>query len=219
MKSLRYFIFIYLVTIFGCNDIKMNYSLSYINDIPIIEIGDLIEKKGVNGVLRLLNDACEENPRAVVITINSGGGELTTLEKLAKAIQEVEPPIHALVKKGHAGAILPVLAADYIYMEPDGTLGCASPPFASSQGDPLEKDEKLLVYVENLISVTASKSGHDPEIAKCFFNKQNQLNIDGRVICKKGEELCLKSQEAEMLGFSQGSFESVEKLVAYIAGQ
>ena len=79
-------------------------------------------------------------------------------------------------------------------------------------------NDKIVSYYSGYFRSAAENSGHNPELAEAFINKEKGVKVGGKVITEDGELLTLSAQEAvEKIGgkplLAQGIAASVAELV------
>ncbi|MGI6308310.1 MAG: NfeD family protein [Dethiobacteria bacterium] len=148
---------------------------------------------------RSLKEAADAGAAAVILELDTPGGYIDTAIKARKLIDESPFPVYGYVQYHalSAGAYL-ALSTDEFFMAPGATIGAAEPRILGSQE---AADEKYLSSWEAEMRVAAEKQGKDPLLAAAMVRKE--IAIEGVVTA--GELLTLTAQEAEDLGFSDGT--------------
>src|SRR4029434_8708486 len=84
----------------------------------------------------------------------------------------------------------------HIYMAPVSAIGAAAPILSTGEDLPTTEKEKTISYWSALIRGSATKNGHNPDVAEAFMNKDKEVKIGDRVVHPKGAVLTLNAQEA-----------------------
>src|SRR5437016_9996697 len=125
------------------------------------------------------------------------GGRLETAAGIVNALNQTRIPIYTFIdtNAGSAGALM-AIATQHIYMAPVSAIGAAAPILPSGEDLPATAKEKAISYWSALIRGSASKNGHNPDVAEAFINKDKEVKIGDRVVHPKGAVLTLNAQEA-----------------------
>src|SRR3954454_5233881 len=134
---------------------------------------------------------------AVVFDMNTYGGRLDTATEIVKALNQIKIPTYTFINTnaGSAGALI-VIATQHIYMAPVSAIGAAAPILSTGEDLPATAKEKTISYWSALIRGSATKNGHNPDLAEAFMNKDKDVKIGDRVVHPKGAVLTLNAQEA-----------------------
>ena len=156
----------------------------------------------------------------VILNIHTNGGRVDVTEKILKMIDDFDGEVVAFVndKAISAGALISV-GAKAIYLKPGGRIGDAAPVLmapggAGAQELPGTMEEKVNSYVRSLARREAQENGHSVEIVEAMINKERELWIAGEMVCPKGELLTLTAKDAERIGFSSGTKENLDAVLA-----
>jgi ATP-dependent protease ClpP protease subunit len=95
----------------------------------------------------MLEAACERNPKAIVLRINSPGGLVTEMDEIVECLLEAQTGnspqrVVAWVELGGSAAAVAALACKEIVMMPQGRLGAATKIYTS--GDAVEPPKKAI---------------------------------------------------------------------------
>ena len=96
---------------------------------------------------------------------------------------------------GSAGSLI-AIATQRIYMAQVSAIGAAAPILPTGEDLPATAKEKTISYWSALIRGSATKNGHNPDVAEAFMNKDKEIKIGDRVVHPKGAVLTLNAQEA-----------------------
>ena len=146
---------------------------------------------------RALKEAERENARAVLLDLDTYGGELKACEAMQKALAHVKMRTLTYINPnaGSAGALLALSTRD-IYMAPISAIGAAAPVLSGGQDLAETIKDKTVSFYSNYFASVAAANGHNPEIAKAFIDKNQPVVINGQTIHEKGSVLTLSAQEA-----------------------
>jgi len=158
-------------------------------------------------VQRVLQQAQDDKAVAVVLQINTFGGQLDAAVKIRDAL--IKSPVNSIAfvdsRAISAGALIS-LAATSIVMAPDGTLGAATPVL--SDGSQVQTaSEKTISYVRKEFGATAQFRHRDPTIAEAMVDPD--VVIAG--LSPKGKLLTLTTQEALELGIADFQASTLEQ--------
>ncbi len=169
--------------------------------VALIPVRGVIDSGMENYIDNALGEAVEKGSTAVILELDTPGGYLEAAYNIVKLLDDFPGYIYAYIRPQalSAGAYL-ALAADEIYMAPEGTMGAAEPRFLGG-GD---VDEKTLSAWEAKMRAVAARRGRDPQIAAAMVRKEIAIDgvVDGEVL------LTLTGEEALTLGYSEGIVEN-----------
>jgi membrane-bound serine protease (ClpP class) len=134
---------------------------------------------------------------AIVFDLNTYGGRLDTAADIVNALNQTRIPTYAFINTnaGSAGALI-AIATQHIYMAPVSAIGAAAPILPTGEDLPTTAREKTVSYWSALIRGSATKNGHNPDIAEAFINRDKEVKIGDRLVHPKGTVLSLNAQEA-----------------------
>jgi len=149
-------------------------------------------------VRRGVKAALEAKASALVIDMNTPGGEGEAMKEVMATIAKFQPAdrTYTYVNKEafSAGAFISA-STRQIWMAPGSIIGAASPVTLGQEG-PKELPPKFVSGYAALIRAAAEQNGHNPAVFDAMVNKQIGLRLDGREIVAKGDILTLTTQEA-----------------------
>lgn len=163
----------------------------------IVPIQGPVSKAQLVFLRRALKEAESTGAGAVVLDMDTPGGELQAAVDMVEALQSTSLPTITYVNRnaGSAGALI-ALATDRIYMTPVGAIGAAAPVMGGGQDMGETLTDKVVSYYSKYFRSAAEQSGHNPDLAEAFINKEVEVRIGDRVISEKGSLLTLSPQEA-----------------------
>jgi membrane-bound serine protease (ClpP class) len=134
---------------------------------------------------------------AIVFDMNTYGGRLDTATEIVNALNQIKIPTYTFINTnaGSAGAMI-AIATQHIYMASVSAIGAAAPILPTGEDLPATAKEKTISYWSALIRGSATKNGHNPDLAEAFMNKDKEVKIGERIIHPKGTVLTLNAQEA-----------------------
>jgi membrane-bound serine protease (ClpP class) len=146
---------------------------------------------------RAVKTAESNEAAAIIFDMNTYGGRLDTATDIVNALNQTKIPSYTFINTnaGSAGSLI-AIATQRIYMAPVSAIGAAAPILSSGEDLPATAKEKTISYWSALIRGSATKNGHNPNVAEAFINKDKEVKIGDRVVHPKGAVLTLNAQEA-----------------------
>lgn len=146
---------------------------------------------------RALKNAESVAATAIVLDMDTPGGDLKATEKIVQMFSGSPIPVYTYVNAnaGSAGALI-ALGTKKIYMAPVSAIGAAAPVAGSGQEIPETMNAKIVSYYSGYFRSVAQKNGYHPELVDGFMNLEKEVSIGGEVINPKGALLTLSAQEA-----------------------
>jgi membrane-bound serine protease (ClpP class) len=167
----------------------------------VMPIQGPIERGLLYAVKRCTAEAKANGAAAIVLDMDTPGGQLMTAETIMTAFEQADVPIYTLVNDDaiSAGAMI-AMVSDGIYMTPRGRIGDAMPimgsPMGGAQAIPDNLKEKIVSYTASLIRSAAQRHNHDDQLAEAMVRIEMEYKIGDEIICKEGELLTLTTAEA-----------------------
>jgi membrane-bound serine protease (ClpP class) len=149
---------------------------------------------------RAVKTAESNEASAIIFDMNTYGGRLDTASDIVNALNQIKIPTYTFINTnaGSAGALI-AIATQHIYMAPVSAIGAAAPILPTGEDLPVTAKEKTISYWSALIRGSATKNGHNPDVAEAFMNKDKEVKIGDRIVHPKGAVLALNAQEATEL--------------------
>ena len=149
---------------------------------------------------RAVKTAESNEASAIIFDMNTYGGRLDTASDIVNALNQIKIPTYTFINTnaGSAGALI-AIATQHIYMAPVSAIGAAAPILPTGEDLPATAKEKTISYWSALIRGSATKNGHNPDVAEAFMNKDKEVKIGERVVHPKGAVLTLNAQDATEL--------------------
>lgn len=186
-------------------------SLSVIaSEVYRIPIQDEVEK-GLHAFLkRAFKEAEEAGAEVVILEINTPGGFVDSAQDIAKLMDESPLKVVAFINTDalSAGAFL-ALHADEIYMVPNGRIGAAA--VIDSAGNAAEA--KADSAWRTAMILAAESSNRNPQYALAMADEKVDLPEYRAGI---GNLLTLSAKEALEVGYSEGTFTSIDVLIKHL---
>jgi len=168
---------------------------------------------------RALKEAERDKAQAVILDMDTYGGELNACVEMQKALAQVKLRTLTYINPnaGSAGALIAISTPE-IYMAPISAIGAAAPVMAGGQDLAETLKDKQVSFLSSYFASVAEQNGHNPQIAEAFINKDKGVVIGGQTIHEKGSVLTLSAQEATKLidgkpVLAQGIAASIEDLL------
>jgi membrane-bound serine protease (ClpP class) len=173
-----------------------------------------------------LNYAIKQDFNAVLINMNTYGGEVLYADSIRTAILNAPMPVYVFINNNaaSAGALISI-ACDKIFMRSSATIGASTVVDASGAAAP----DKYQSYMRGIIRATAEAQGRDtlisngdtsitwhrnPKIAEAMVDQD--IFIAG--IIDKGKVLTFTANEALANGYCDGITESAGALLTQYLG-
>src|SRR5256884_6987383 len=146
---------------------------------------------------RAVKPAESNDASAIIFEMNTWGGRLDAAADIVNALNQTKIPTYTFINTnaGSAGSLI-ALATQHIFMAPVSAIGAAAPILSTGEDLPATAKEKTISYWSALIRGSAIKSGHNPDVAEAFMNKDKEVKIGDRIVHPKGAVLTLNAQEA-----------------------
>lgn len=166
-------------------------------EIVVIPIKGQISQAQFFFLRRALKTAERDGARAVILNMDTYGGELNACRQMQEALSKVKVRTLTYVNPnaGSAGALI-ALATKDIYMAPISAIGAAAPVMAGGEDLSATLKDKQVSFLSSYYASVAAQNGHNPDIAEAFINKGKAVVIGGQTIHEKGSVLTLSAQEA-----------------------
>lgn len=179
---------------------------------------------------RGLREAEQSGARAILLDMDTPGGNLGAIWKIMELLQRSPVPTYTYVNPNAiSGGALIALTTDHIVMAPGALIGDAKPilgsplPLGTPQDIPDGLREKVLSPALAKVRAACQRTGRDPALGEAMMDESVELVRDGIVLCAKGRILTLTAEEAERLYgdppaplLSEGTFESLDALLSHL---
>jgi len=185
----------------------------------VIPVQGEISKAQFYFIRRALKAAESDKAAAVILNLDTYGGELSAATDILDALSKTSVPSITYVNAnaGSAGALIS-LGTRKIYMAPVSAIGAAAPVMSGGQDLPSTMSEKIISYYSGYFRSAASRNGYNADLAAAFMDKTQEVKIGNEVVHKAGSLLTLSAQDATRLVngkplFATGIATSLEDLV------
>ena len=176
--------------------------------IYVIPIEDEVERGLQAFIERGIEEAEDAGAEAIVFEIDSPGGFVNAADGIARLLNETELETIAYINQDalSAGAFL-ALYNDEIYMHPSGRMGAAQ---VIDQAGNAAEDKANSAWLASMRNA-AESSDRDPVYALAMADPSYDFP---ELRAGEGQLLTLNAEEAEQIGYSEGTFSSLEELLA-----
>ncbi|WP_236636176.1 NfeD family protein [Pradoshia eiseniae] len=180
----------------------------------IVPIHNEVEKGLANFLSRAIETAEEGGAEAIIFDINTPGGAVDAADRIGQIFTETDIKTVAFVDNRalSAGAFIS-LNADEIYMVPGATMGAAA--VITSDGN--AANEKAQSYWLANMEKAAESSGRDPSFAKAMA--ETDIDLPSEYDSWEGKLLTLTASQAGKVGYSEGTVENEDALLAELGLQ
>jgi membrane-bound serine protease (ClpP class) len=175
----------------------LSLSAAHAGEVIVIPIKGEITKAQFFFLRRGLKEAEAAKADAVVLDMDTYGGELNAATDMLQALLGTSIPTLTYINSnaGSAGALV-ALSTRRIFMAPVSAIGAAAPVMEGGQDLPSTMNDKVVSYFSGFARSAAQKNGYNPDIAQAFISKDTEVKIGDTVIHPKGTLLTLSAQEA-----------------------
>jgi membrane-bound serine protease (ClpP class) len=167
------------------------------DDIVVVPLRGEVAPSLLAFLRRAVKTAESKEASAIIFDMNTYGGRLDTATEIVNALNQTKIPTYTFINTnaGSAGSLI-AIATQHIYMAPLSAIGAAAPILPTGDDLPATAKEKTISYWSALIRGSATKNGHNPDVAEAFMNKDKEVKIGDRVVHPKGAVLTLNAQDA-----------------------
>lgn len=189
--------------------------------VKVIPVRDVIAKPVLYVIRRGLKEAQAEGMRAVVLDMETPGGELGVTLDIMEALDKFDGETLVYVNKEaiSAGAIISSVA-DEIHFAPSGVIGAAAAVSGGGEEIAATMKQKINSYLNAKVRSFSSGKGYRSEVIRAMMDADYEFKIGDTVIKPKGELLSLTAEEAAKsygepasVLLSSGTHESLEDLL------
>ena len=141
--------------------------------VVVIPITGTVDDGMAHLVERSVDEANRTNARAIVLTVNSPGGLVSSAFRIRDALFSAQEPVDAYVaQRAYSAAALITLSANRIIMAPGASIGAAEPVEA---GGTVPPSDKIISALRGEFESTAERTHHSPQIAGAMVDKNASL--------------------------------------------
>ncbi len=165
--------------------------------VKVIPVREAIAKPVLYVLRRGLKEAQAEGIHAVVIDMETPGGELGVTLEIMEAIDKFDGETLVYVNKEaiSAGAIISSAAAE-IHFAPGAVIGAAAAVSGGGAEIPETMKQKINSYLSARIRSVSEGKGLRAEVIKAMMDADYELRVGDEIIKPKGELLSLTAEEA-----------------------
>ncbi len=187
----------------------------------VIPVRDVIAKPVFYVIRRGLKQAEEAGAKAVVLDMNTPGGELGVTLEIMKALDKFSGDTLVYVNDEaiSAGAIISSVA-DEIHFAPKGIIGAAAAVSGGGEDIAETMKQKINSYLAAKVLSFNEGKGYRAQVVKAMMNADYEFKIGDTVIKPKGELLTLTAVgaartygEPPVALLSAGTHESLEAML------
>ncbi len=141
-------------------------------DVVVIPLRGEVSPSLLAFLRRGVKTAESNQAAASIFDMYTYGGRLDTAADIVNALNQAKIPTYTFINTnaGSAGALI-AIATQHIYMAPVSAIGAAAPILPTGEDLPATAKEKTISYWSALIRGSATKNGHNPDVAEAFMNK------------------------------------------------
>ncbi|MFY9738720.1 MAG: NfeD family protein [Candidatus Cybelea sp.] len=176
--------------------------------IIVVPITGTVDDGMAHLVERSVDEANRSNARAILLTVNSPGGLVSSAFRIRDALFSAQEPVDAYVsQRAYSAAALITLSANRIIMAPGASIGAAEPVEA---GGTVPPSDKIISALRGEFESTAERTHHSPQIAGAMVDKNASLPQYKR----SGMVLTLNTDDAVRAGVAEGTATTLDAALA-----
>ncbi len=176
-------------------------------------------------IRRALAQAQGEGYAGMLLDMDTPGGDLASTLEIMRIISEAKIPVYCYVNTDaiSAGSYI-ASCCEQIWFAPSGVIGAAEAVTSAGTDISEAMKRKISSYLSAKVKAYAGRFPHRAEVQRAFSDADYVLQIDGKVLKKKGELLSLTAGEAAKVygGFpllSSGTAASESEMLEKIYGK
>jgi membrane-bound serine protease (ClpP class) len=176
--------------------------------VVVVPITGTVDDGMAHLVERSVDEANRSNARAILLTVNSPGGLVSSAFRIRDALFSAQEPVDAYVaQRAYSAAALITLSAGRIIMAPGASIGAAEPVEA---GGTVPPSDKIVSALRGEFESTAQRTHHSPQIAGAMVDKNSSLPQYKR----SGMVLTLNTDDAVRAGVAEGTATTLDAALA-----
>jgi membrane-bound serine protease (ClpP class) len=176
--------------------------------VVVVPITGTVDDGMAHLVERSVDEANRSNARAILLTVNSPGGLVSSAFRIRDALFSAQEPVDAYVaQRAYSAAALITLSANHIIMAPGASIGAAEPVEA---GGTVPPSDKIVSALRGEFESTAERTHHSPQIAGAMVDKDASLPQYKR----SGMVLTLNTDDAVRAGVAEGTATTLDAALA-----
>lgn len=170
--------------------------------VVVIPITGTVDDGMAHLVERSVDEANKSNARAILLTVNSPGGLVSSAFAIRDALFTAQEPVDAYVsQRAYSAAALITLSAGRIVMAPGASIGAA---------EPIPYSDKMVSALRGEFESTAERNHHSAQIAGAMVDKNATLPEYKR----SGMVLTLNTDDAVRAGVAQATAPTLDAALA-----
>jgi membrane-bound serine protease (ClpP class) len=178
--------------------------------VVVIPITGTVDDGMAHLVERSVDEANRTNARAILLSVNSPGGLVSSAFRIRDALFSAQEPVDAYVaQRAYSAAALITLSANHIIMAPGASIGAAEPVEA---GGTVPPSDKIISALRGEFESTAERTHHSPQIAGAMVDKNASLPQYKRA----GMVLTLNTDDAVRAGVAEGTAPDLNAALAQL---
>lgn len=167
--------------------------------VVVVPITGTVDDGMAHMVERSVAEANQSGAAAIVLTVNSPGGLVSSAFAIRDALFSAQEPVEAYVaERAYSAAALITLSASHIVMAPGASIGAAEPV---ELGGAVAPSDKIVSALRAEFESTAQRNHYNPQIAGAMVDKSMTLPQYKR----PGAVLTLNTDDAVRAGIAQGT--------------
>lgn len=172
MKASKVRALCWLATL-ACGFVGQAVALPLERPIVIVPIEGTVDDGMAHMVERSVNEANQAGARAIVLSVNSPGGLVSSAFRIRDALFSAQEPVEAYVaERAYSAAALISLSAGQIIMAPGASIGAAEPVEA---GGAVPPSDKIVSALRGEFESTAQRNHYNSQIAGAMVDKTMTL--------------------------------------------
>ena len=176
--------------------------------VVVVPITGTVDDGMAHLVERSVDEANRSNARAILLTVNSPGGLVSSAFRIRDALFSAQEPVDAYVsQRAYSAAALITLSASRIIMAPGASIGAAEPVEA---GGTVPPSDKIVSALRGEFESTAERTHHSSQIAGAMVDKNASLPQYKR----SGMVLTLDTDDAVRAGVAEGTATTLDAALA-----
>jgi membrane-bound serine protease (ClpP class) len=176
--------------------------------VVVVPITGTVDDGMAHLVERSVDEANRSNARAILLTVNSPGGLVSSAFRIRDALFSAQEPVDAYVsQRAYSAAALITLSASRIIMAPGASIGAAEPVEA---GGTVPQSDKIVSALRGEFESTAERTHHSSQIAGAMVDKNASLPQYKR----SGMVLTLNTDDAVRAGVAEGTATTLDAALA-----
>ena len=211
MKRMKAFSWIFLLTI-SIFLLFPSFKVFASGKVYELTINKEIEMGLHQHLKRGFEEAKENNAQAIILKMHTPGGSVAAATEIGRLIDSSEIPVIVFIdSNAHSAGAYIALHADQIYMTPHATMGAAGVIDLSGNAAGEKAESAWFAQMTTAAENSGpNPNGRDPIYAQAMVD----VNINmPEYNAPKGDFLTLTAKDAEKVGYSEGTVNSMEELL------